>query len=157
MEEINDIQKQNEESIKLTPSLKTEIFSCLKYGKVVAIIGFVSAFLMLVMAINMLSIRNTNLSEMENSELLESVTLGISIFSAIFMIVMAGVLCYLSFLAFVGCKKINSALSYGLQEDYLKGTHKIRIFIQIVAILSAIGVFFSFLSTMMALVMNIIK
>lgn len=148
MEELNNIQ----ETIKLTPSLKSEIISSLKYGKIIAIVGFVSVFCMVVMGITTLIASKTTLSEFEDMQLANSITKGISVFSSIFMFVLSAVVCWLCSLIFIGCKKLNSAITLDKQENYIEGMHKIRIFVQVSAIFSIIGVFFSFISTMITFV-----
>ncbi len=148
MEEINEIQ----ETIKLTPSLKSEILSILKYGKIIAIVGFVSAFCMLMMAISTLIASNSALSEFEDMQLTDSVGSFVGIFSAVFMFVMSVVVCWLCSLIFIGCKKLNSAITSNIQENYIDGMHKIKIFVQVSAVLSIVGVFFSFVSTMITFI-----
>lgn len=144
MEELNNIQ----ETIKLTPSLKSEIISSLKYGKIIAVVGFVSVFCMIVMGITTLIASKTTLSEFEDMQLANSISRGVSVFSAVFMFVFSAVVCWLCSLIFVGCKKLDSAITLDKQENYIEGMHKIRIFVQVSAIFSIIGVFFSFISTM---------
>lgn len=144
MEELNNIQ----ETIKLTPSLKSEIISSLKYGKIIAVVGFVSVFCMIVMGITTLIASKTTLSEFEDMQLANSISRGVSVFSAVFMFVLSAVVCWLCCLIFVGCKKLDSAITLDKQENYIEGMHKIRIFVQVSAIFSIIGVFFSFISTM---------
>lgn len=148
MEELNNIQ----ETIKLTPSLKSEIISSLKYGKIIAVVGFVSVFCMIVMGITTLIASKTTLSEFENMQLANSISRGVSVFSAVFMFVLSAVVCWLCCLIFVGCKKLDSAITLDKQENYIEGMHKIRIFVQVSAIFSIIGVFFSFISTMITFV-----
>lgn len=148
MEELNNIQ----ETIKLTPSLKSEIISSLKYGRIIAIVGFVSVFCMIVMGITTLIASKTTLSEFEDMQLANSISRGVSVFSAIFMFVLSAVVCWLCSLIFVGCKKLDSAITLNKQENYIEGMHKIRIFVQVSAIFSIIGVFFSFISTMITFV-----
>ncbi len=148
MEELDNIQ----ETIKLTPSLKSEILSSLKYGKIIAIVGFISAFCMVVMAISTLIASSTTLSEFEDMLLANSISRGVSVFSAIFMFVLSAVICWLCSLIFIGCKKLNSAIATNTQEYYIEGMHKIRIFVQVSTIFSIIGVFFSFNSTMITFV-----
>lgn len=144
MEELNNIQ----ETIRLTPSLKSEIISSLKYGKIIAVVGFVSVFCMIVMGITTLIASKTTLSEFEDMQLANSISRGVSVFSAVFMFVLSAVVCWLCSLIFVGCKKLDSAITLDKQENYIEGMHKIRIFVQVSAIFSIIGVFFSFISTM---------
>lgn len=148
MEELNNIQ----ETIKLTPSLKSEFISSLKYGKIIAIVGFVSVFCMIVMGITTLIASKPTLTEFEDMQLAESISRGVGVFSAVFMFVLSAVVCWLCSLIFVGCKKLNSAIILNKQENYIEGMHKIRIFVQVSAIFSIIGVFFSFISTMITFV-----
>lgn len=148
MEELNNIQ----ETIKLTPNLKSEIISSLKYGKIIAVVGFVSVFCMIVMGITTLIASKTTLSEFEDMQLANSISRGVSVFSAVFMFVLSAVVCWLCCLIFVGCKKLDSAITLDKQENYIEGMHKIRIFVQVSAIFSIIGVFFSFISTMITFV-----
>lgn len=148
MEELNNIQ----ETIKLTPSLKSEIISSLKYGKIIAVVGFVSVFCMIVMGITTLVASKTTLSEFEDMQLVNSISRGVNVFSAVFMFVLSAVVCWLCSLIFVGCKKLDSAITLDKQENYIEGMHKIRIFVQVSAIFSIIGVFFSFISTMITFV-----
>ncbi len=153
MEEISYTNNENEEVIKLTPSLKMEFLSTAKWGRYIAITGFVSAVLLFIMGVSMLFMAVIEDSE----EMLDAAIKGVSIFSAVFMWIIAGVCFALCLLLFKGCGKILNALNNNVQEDYLVGIHKVRIFTQIVTVLSIISVFLSLISTFSVLIVNIIK
>ncbi len=147
----------SQQVILLTPSLKEEILSSLKWGKVIAIINFIFVFLMILMGISMIVMSNNITSVMEQDEYFtNSITKGVTMFWAIFIFIMAIVLCYFSYLIFTGCKTLQIALVSDIQENYLKGVHRIKLFVQIVTILSVVGVFFSLISAITTLITSII-
>lgn len=161
MEENTIINKENlvmNDSDKkksfLTTSVKMEFLSSAKWGKYLAITGIASSVLVFIMGVNMLFMAGIEDSE----EMLDSTLQGVTIFTAVFMWIIAGLGFALSFLLFRGCNKILFSLYNNMEEESLiSGMHKVRLFTQIVAILSMISVFFSLISTFSMIIVNVIS
>lgn len=138
----------------LTTSVKMEFLSSAKWGKYLAITGIASSVLVFIMGVNMLFMAGIEDSE----EMLDSTLQGVTIFTAVFMWIIAGLGFALSFLLFRGCNKILFSLNNNMEEESLiSGMHKVRLFTQIVAILSMISVFFSLISTFCMIIVYVIS
>ena len=143
----------DEKKTFLTTSVKMEFLSSAKWGKYLAIIGIASSALIFIMGLNMLFMGNSNFSD----EMLDSAMQGVSIFTAVFMWIIAGLCFALCFLLLRGCNKIIFSLNNNMEEESLiSGMHKVRLFTQIATILSMISLFFSFISTFSMIVVNMI-
>ena len=93
-----------------------------------------------------------------SDEMLDSSLIGVTIFTAVFMWIIAALGFALSFLLFRGCNKIFFSLNNDMEEESLiSGMHKVSLFTLIVAILSMISVFFSLISTFCMIIVNVIS
>ncbi len=150
----NQLEIEEKSTTFFAPSFKMEFLSTVKWGKWLAIVCFVSSAIVFVMGLNMLIMGNDGVSD----EGLDSAIQGISIVTAVFLWIIAGLCFVLSLILFKGCNRLLFALEHNMEEEKLiSGMHKVRLFIQIATILSMISVFFSFLSTISMTIVNIIK
>lgn len=90
--------------------------------------------------------------------MLDSSLIGVTIFTAVFMWIIAALGFALSFLLFTGCNKILFSFYNNIQvESLISGMHNVSLFTLIVAILSMISVFFSLISTFCMIIVNVIS
>ncbi|MBR1769418.1 MAG: hypothetical protein IJ748_03075, partial [Bacteroidales bacterium] len=82
---------------------------------------------------------------------------GIQWSSAIVIWICALVCFFVSWLLLSGSKKMLNALTDNVQQDYLAGMQKIRLFTQIVGVISLITLCFSLITVLSMIMVNIIK
>lgn len=143
MEEISNKQMQDADSLQFTDTLKQEMLTSAKWGKFIAILGFIVAVIIFISSIVSKGIMDSATSidndfEMEGLNV-ESVKYLTSIVMMVLLIVCAIIEFVVSLFLFKASKNIVIGINNNKQTEISKGIHNLKIFTIIMGVLTTIG------------------
>ena len=147
-ENLNSVQTENQ-SIELTPTVKQDIVCSAKWGKFLAILCFVSAGIILIIAILSLCVGSISSELIENnggSELLADSKEMTGAITAVIYIIAAIVCVVIGWFLFKATKNIEKGINTDNQDTIAIGLHNLKTFCQVYGVITVIGLVISFLT-----------